>query len=50
MPAYVANRSNSVNAFFKKRSKKFSLHAGSKAADGHLPNQVRPKASSAASD
>jgi hypothetical protein len=50
MPCYVAKRSNFVNSFFHKRSKKIIPHAGSKAADEHLPNQGRPKASLTALD
>jgi hypothetical protein len=38
MPELVAKRSNFVNTFFLKRSKKIKPHAGSKAADEHLKN------------
>jgi hypothetical protein len=40
MPGYVAKRSVFVNTFLKKRSKLFSPHAGSKAADEQWQNQV----------
>jgi hypothetical protein len=40
MPEYVAKRSDFVNTFFRKRSKKIKPHAGNKVADEHSKNQV----------
>jgi hypothetical protein len=50
MPGYVAKRSDFVNTFFSKRSKKISLHACSKAVDEQLKNQVLQATSLAACD